>query len=45
MDTTVLISTYWNVNLATEGFSAITSLVLISTYWNVNPTIAPSEFL
>ena len=34
--TSVLISTYWNVNTAIVNTHATAFHVLISTYWNVN---------
>ena len=33
---TVLISTYWNVNILSAKKLKLMALVLISTYWNVN---------
>ena len=35
---TVLIETYWNVNVTTSRLRVITGRVLIETYWNVNDT-------
>ena len=32
----VLIETYWNVNMDTEGWQRGLMTVLIETYWNVN---------
>ena len=34
--TTVLIETYWNVNVIIDGIRFLTLKVLIETYWNVN---------
>ena len=36
----VLISTYWNVNIRAYYDEGMKKLVLISTYWNVNVVIA-----
>ncbi len=38
---TVLILTYWNVNLLFPAFPAFVPTVLILTYWNVNKSTVP----
>ena len=42
---TVLISTYWNVNLRSAPLKFAHSPVLISTYWNVNESLQRLERL